>query len=152
MIKNIEKNEKVYRFQIWDTAGQERFYTITANYYRRAAGVIVNFDLNDENSIEIAQKFLNDARTFIKEKPIIIVGTKNDLEKKIPYDAIKRFSDSMNVKFIECSSKTGENVDEVFDLLLEEIIKYNEQHPENEFMKYNNKFKDKPKKQSNCNC
>ena len=57
----------------------------------------------------------------------------------------------MNVKFIECSSKTGENIDEVFDLLLEEIVKFNEQHPKNDFMD-NNKFKEKPKKQSNCNC
>ena len=125
---------------------------MTANYFRGASGVIISCNLNDENSIEIAQKFLDDTRKNFQEKPIIIVGTKNDLERKISYDAIKGFSDSMNLKFIECSSKTGENIDEVFDLLLEEIIKFNEQHPENEFMKDNNKFKEKPKKQSDCNC
>ena len=37
---------------IWDTAGQEKFLAITKNYFRKADGVLIIFDLTDKNSYE----------------------------------------------------------------------------------------------------
>lgn len=37
---------------IWDTAGQEKFLSITKNYFQRADGVLIIFDLTDRNSFE----------------------------------------------------------------------------------------------------
>lgn len=37
---------------IWDTAGQQKFLAITKNYFRKADGVLVIFDLTDKNSYD----------------------------------------------------------------------------------------------------
>ena len=35
---------------IWDTAGQEKFFSLTKNYFKKADGVLIIFDLTDKNS------------------------------------------------------------------------------------------------------
>ena len=50
-IKTVEIDGKIYKLQIWDTAGQERFHTITTAYYRGAMGVLLVYDITDEQSL-----------------------------------------------------------------------------------------------------
>ena len=40
------------KLQIWDTAGQEKFLSLTKNYFQKADGVIVVFDLTDRVTFE----------------------------------------------------------------------------------------------------
>ena len=42
----------------WDTAGQERFRTITANYFRGAAGVICVYDCTEKNTFDSLPRWL----------------------------------------------------------------------------------------------
>merc|ERR1711881_209752 len=49
-IKTIELDGKRIKLQIWDTAGQERFRTITTAYYRWAMGILLVYDITDEQS------------------------------------------------------------------------------------------------------
>ena len=51
-IKNIQIDNKRLKLQIWDTAGQERFKTITETYYRGAAGIILCYAVNSEESFQ----------------------------------------------------------------------------------------------------
>lgn len=37
---------------IWDTAGQEKFFSLTKNYFKKADGVLVVFDLTDKSSFD----------------------------------------------------------------------------------------------------
>jgi len=49
-IKTVEIEGKRVKLQIWDTAGQERFRTITTAYYRGAMGILLVYDITDEQS------------------------------------------------------------------------------------------------------
>lgn len=48
--KTLPVDGKNIKYQIWDTAGQERFRTITSAYYRGSQGILMVFDLTDQQS------------------------------------------------------------------------------------------------------
>ncbi len=49
-IRTVEIDNKRCKLQIWDTAGQERFRTITTTYYRGAMGILLVYDITDEQT------------------------------------------------------------------------------------------------------
>lgn len=126
-IKTIEHRNKVIKLQIWDTAGQERFRTITSSYYRGATAAIVVFDLTDKESFQNVKFWLDEIDRYTN-KPIkkIFIGTKFDDVNKIVVSGedIKELEESHNAKCILASAKTGEGVNEAFDVIINEIIDF----------------------------
>merc|ERR1712159_656276 len=57
-IRTVELEGKTIKLQIWDTAGQERFRTITSSYYRGAHGIIVVYDVTDQESFNNVKTWL----------------------------------------------------------------------------------------------
>jgi len=49
-VKMLNLGGKRVKLQIWDTAGQERFHTITQQYYRNAMGIMLVYDVSNEES------------------------------------------------------------------------------------------------------
>jgi Ras-related protein Rab-8A len=49
-IRTVEIDNKRCKLQIWDTAGAERFRSITTTYYRGAMGILLVYDITDEQS------------------------------------------------------------------------------------------------------
>lgn len=48
--KIVALDKSRLKMQIWDTAGQERFKTITETYYKGAAGIILVYAVDSEES------------------------------------------------------------------------------------------------------
>ena len=68
------------RLYLWDTAGQERFRHIARMYYKDVAGVVLCFDLTDEDSFKAASYWLTDLQRHAPENAHkIFVGNKVDL-------------------------------------------------------------------------
>ena len=123
-IKNIEIQGKSVKLQIWDTAGEERFKNIISSYYRGASGILLLYNITDRESFESLNSWLIDIeKNASKNICKILVGTNCDLEdeRKVTYQEGKEFATKNGMKFIEVSVKNNINVNEAFDILLEDI-------------------------------
>lgn len=125
--KLVMMNEKKVFLQVWDTAGQEKFRTITPVYYRKVDGVVMVYDITDENSFESINYWMKNlyenADQHIK---VILVGNKYDLADKrvITKEAGEELASNFKIKFVEASAKSTHNVDEVFMSLSKEILEH----------------------------
>jgi small GTP-binding protein len=132
MSSYIKIDGKIIKLQIWDTCGQEVYRSLISSFYNNASLAIMVYSINNENSFNNLDFWLNEIRT--KANPdinIILIGNKNDLEneRKIPKDLGQEFSDNNGLNlFFESSAKTGFNVKQLFieasKILYEQHIRY----------------------------
>ncbi|XP_022803164.1 uncharacterized protein LOC111340572 isoform X2 [Stylophora pistillata] len=117
-IKTMNIDGRCIALQLWDTAGQERFRSITKQYFRKADGVIVFYDITMETS------FLNIKNWMISVEEgtddgtaIMIVGNKIDLVEDDTHRAVqsqegKKLAEEYKALYSETSAKTGYNIPE----------------------------------------
>lgn len=125
-IRTIDMDGKTIKLQIWDTAGQERFRTITSSYYRGAHGIIIVYDVTDQESFDNVKQWLNEIDRYACEKVnTLLVGNKSDLttKKVVSFEAAKEFADSVNMEFLETSAKNATNVEKAFMAMAQQIKK-----------------------------
>jgi len=125
-IRTIEIDGKVIKLQIWDTAGQERFRTITSSYYRGAHGIIVVYDVTDDESFQAVERWMHEIERYAgNDVNKMMVGNKCDLvaKKKVEYATAKEFADNNGIPFFETSAKDNQNVENAFMDLTREIKK-----------------------------
>ena len=73
--------ESKVKLQIWDTAGQERFRTITTAYYRGAMGILLVYDVSDENSFVNVRNWMRQIDQNAAENVNrILIGNKADVD------------------------------------------------------------------------
>ena len=124
--KEINYDNAHCLLQLWDLGGQERFRYLLDNFVMGARGALLLFDLTRMPIIEDILEWVNIARLHDMSLPIILIGTKLDLEDLIAVED----EDALNVKntfnmidYIKTSAKTGYNVEEVFEIMVKELIK-----------------------------
>ncbi|KAJ8755944.1 hypothetical protein K2173_024489 [Erythroxylum novogranatense] len=125
-IRTVEQDGKTIKLQIWDTAGQERFRTITSSYYRGAHGIIIVYDVTDEESFSNVKTWLAEIDKFATDNVNkLLVGNKCDLTSKrvVSYETAKAFADDIGIPFLETSAKSATNVEEAFMTMASEIKK-----------------------------
>jgi len=113
------KVERV-KLHLCDTAGQERFGTLTSSLYRMVSGVLICYDITDNDSFAQVNTWRTEVITYApKDVLITLVGLKADLEGKrqVEKGTGKNVADSWHVPFFEVSSKTNTNVDEAIEEL-----------------------------------
>jgi Ras-related protein Rab-1A len=123
-IRTLELDGKTIKLQIWDTAGQERFRTITSSYYRGAHGIIVVYDVTDQESFNNVKQWMNEIDRYANDKVNkMLVGNKCDLTSKKVVDAAvaKEFADQLGIPFLETSAKSAANVEQAFVTMAAEI-------------------------------
>ena len=69
-IKSVEVDGKKIKLQIWDTAGQERFRTITQAYYRGAMGILLVYDVSNEQSFLNVKQWMRQNEQHASEKAV----------------------------------------------------------------------------------
>ena len=78
-------DESKVKLQIWDTAGQERFRTITTAYYRGAMGILLVYDVSDENSFINVRNWMRQIDQNAAENVNrVLIGNKADVDSENP--------------------------------------------------------------------
>ena len=126
-IKTLNIDNKKIKLQIWDTAGQDRFKSITSSYYRGAHGIILVYDITDNDSFRNIEKWLGDIERYgLKDVNKLLIGNKCDLTEKrvVEYEKGKQLADNLNIIFIETSAKDSTNINDAFITMTNEIKKH----------------------------
>ncbi len=123
-------NQKI-QIKLWDTAGQERYKALTQNYFRSAEGVLLAFDVTNEESFKNLKEWISSIKVNMESKniflPLIIIGNKIDKDdREIEKEEAEKFASENNYKYFETSAKTGEGVDEAIRELVKLVLNQNQ--------------------------
>ena len=124
-IKTIMFNGKTIKLQIWDFGGEERFRFLLPKYIRGAGGGIFMYDITNYSSLIHVDDWLSVVEEVGQQFPIILVGGKADLEenRQVSKKEGINMAQTRNLnQVIECSSKTGENVELIFNTITKLMI------------------------------
>merc|ERR1712070_921944 len=116
---------KTVKLRIWDTAGQERFRTITSAYYRGADGIIMVYDVTNQESFNHVADWLTEVNRYASEGTCkLLVGNKSDRpDRAVSAEEAREYAEKLNIPFLETSAKNADNVEKAFLTMAQELIK-----------------------------
>jgi small GTP-binding protein len=124
LIPYPEKNI-VVRLQLWDLAGQTHFSFVRPTFYRGSTGAIFVYDITKRETFTKITEWIAEAKQYIKDAPICIVGNKIDLvdERVVSRKEGEAFAKEVGAMyFAETSAKTAENLDDTFVRITTQIL------------------------------
>ena len=151
----VEFENKKYKFKIFDTAGQERYKCISTNTIQLADGFLIVFSVEDKNSFELLDKWMNciNETVDIKTKIIILAGNKADIDddkRQVSREEAENYAQSNKLNYFETSAKSGLNIKEVFNKLYEDIFNLNKKLVGEKNIELTKEDKNKNKKKKKC--
>ena len=143
-------NGKNFIVKIYDTSGQEKYNSMVSNYYKKADGIILVFDLTNKESFDSINKWIKDINDNVDSKKIkrVLVGNKIDLSdlRVITKEEAEEMAKSYEVKFYETSAKTNEGIGELMEGIVSEVVNEGNQKGKNI------KLEKKNEEKSGCGC
>uniref|UniRef100_H3AGN2 EF-hand domain-containing protein n=1 Tax=Latimeria chalumnae TaxID=7897 RepID=H3AGN2_LATCH len=113
-VRNLQVDETRVALQLWDTAGQERFQSITKQYFRKADGVLVMYDVTVESSFTAVRNWMESIQSDVdKEAVIFLLGNKVDtmeMKTQVLKAEGEKLAQGYNAVFYECSALSDYNV------------------------------------------
>ncbi|KAJ3433152.1 rho-related protein racd-related [Anaeramoeba flamelloides] len=132
---NVQHNNGGISLSLYDTSGQEDWDRIRQNFYYGFDLFIISFDVSNRVTFEnVKTKWKKEFEYQYPSIPILLVGTKIDLrndektKKRLEMKQIQGVSTEEGIElsyeieaygYVECSSLTGEGVEEVFHKAIE---------------------------------
>ncbi len=123
--KTINYNGKIVKLQMFVFGGEKRFRFLLPQYCKGANGALFLYNITNPSSLDHLHDWVLIIREHAGDIPIILVGTEAHLEEQ---RAITREQGMNEVSihnlsgFIEVSSKTGQNVERLFETMTEILI------------------------------
>lgn len=145
-VKTVRVDDSQVALQLWDTAGQERYRCITQQFFRKADGVIVMYDLTARQSFLSVRQWLSSVEEAVGDCiPVLLLGNKidNEKEREVPRGLGEQLAKENNLIFYECSAYSGHNTRESL-LHLARILKEQEDTVREDAMQVDRPAKKKP--------
>ena len=120
--KSINREIKL---TFWDTAGQERFKSIMGSFYRGANAIMFLYDVSNIESFNGLNQWWREYLAYgdSNNSVCILVGNKTDLQRKVPIEHARAWAFQYNMFYTEVSAKENRNIDQAFEILLNELQK-----------------------------
>jgi len=129
-IKKLEVDGKLTSLHIWDFAGEDKFRFLLPGVINGANGTLFMFDITRYKTFNNLKNWLavfNETnRNYGQEVETLLIGSKLDLEqaRTVSIDEAREFAKVHNFsEYVECSSKTGENVESIFEKIAQLMLK-----------------------------
>ncbi|CAI0461634.1 unnamed protein product [Linum tenue] len=133
---NVVVNGATVNLGLWDTAGQEDYNRLRPLSYRGADVFILAFSLISKASYEnVSKKWIPELKHYAPGVPIVLVGTKLEnfgmcqfqiMHYRLYRHCLQQGEELRKLigapAYIECSSKTQENVKAVFDAAIRVVL------------------------------
>ena len=120
-LKKLTINDQAVSLQVWDFAGEEKFRFLLPGVILGADGTIFMYDITRYPTFKNLDDWLEVFDETNKEHgqnvSKILVGSKTDLKdnRGVSKDEATKYTENKGfLNYIECSSKSGENVEQVF--------------------------------------
>src|SRR5262245_14025423 len=91
--------------------------SISSSFFRGANGVIVTYDITNQESFQNVHKWLSEVERYAGDQvDKLLIGNKLDLaaSRKVSETEAKEFAEQLGLLYIETSALDGTNVEEAF--------------------------------------
>ena len=117
------------RLQIWDFGGEDRFRFLLPTYVNGANGVLYLFSITDMQTLTHIDEWLQILRSYDSKIPIMVVGSKADLEymrKVQSHEGVTIAKNKRCKGYVEVSAKNGVNVEITFETISKLMWSYSQ--------------------------
>ncbi|ORY87942.1 GTP-binding protein rho2 [Protomyces lactucae-debilis] len=130
-VSDCRVDGKAVQLALWDTAGQEEYERLRPLSYSKSHVILIAFAVDSPDSLDnVANKWIGEVNEHCPRVPTILVGMKKDLRedpvaieemrlksmKFVDQQAAQTMANKIGAKrYMECSSLTGEGVDDIFE-------------------------------------
>jgi len=124
--KTLEFENSKIKLQLWDVGGEEKFRFLLPEYCRGSSGAFLLYDITDPGTLDNLVDWVRILRGIAGDVPIILVGSKVDLEDYrvvTREEAIYKAEQLKFTSFVEISSKLGINIDAAFNVLFKSLFR-----------------------------
>ena len=113
---------------IWDFGGEEKYRSLFPEYVQGSHAALLLYDITRADSLQDIANWVEIIDANAPEDCVkVLIGTKNDLEseREVTHDDAEAVMQQFNFtgELLETSAKTGDNVEEAFQMALDEILK-----------------------------
>ena len=120
----------VVNLSLWDTAGQEDYDRLRPLSYPQTDVFLICYSIDSRSSFQnVKLKWVPEIRLYCPNTPIILVGTKIDLRETNLRTNQVESKDALEVakhlklqNYLECSSLTGDGVQELFNAAVRAVL------------------------------
>lgn len=124
--KEVQINNKKIILVLWDIAGQMKFKLMRRGFYEGVRGILLLYDITRPDTFIDISSWYEDIKNNIKREsePItVLCGNKKDLDDKrmVSMEDGKNLASELNIKFLETSALTGENIDQAFQYIANKL-------------------------------